>query len=399
MKNNLDEKQIQNLLTFSRGIMNGENGKNLIEKYKESISTVTPLEVIELENRQIKSGIPTSKIKKNIGQVLNTFFLSLSEYKWENPPEGTFLYYLMKENRALEIRLNTVKQILKDYNTNTEFTYQNLRNKLIPIFLEILDFDKHYIKKENILFPYLEKYWHNYNPIKVMWSLHDDIRNSLKKLLLIIENPGSQWNDLNIEIGKFFFLVIGMIFKEEKIIFPAAFETIPEKEWKTMHLQSFEMPFSLIESPIKPEIIIKEGKWQKECTYKADSGEISLDQLEMIFRNLPVELTMIDDNDKVVFFSDSDNRIFPRSPAIIGRAVQNCHPPESVHIVNEIIETFKKGTKQKAEFWFNFRNKFVFTTYYALHNKSGTYKGILEVSQDISRFKNLEGERRLLNWD
>jgi len=166
-----------------------------------------------------------------------------------------------------------------------------------------------------------------------------------------------------------------------------------------MHLQSFDLPFSFIETPKKPEIIFQEGFQQNECLFKTDSGEVSLNQLELIFRNLPVEMTMINENDKVVFFSDSENRIFPRSSAIIGRGVQNCHPPESVHIVNEIISAFKKGTKQKAEFWFKFRDKFIFTTYYALHNKSGTYKGILEVSQDITRFKNLEGERRLLNWN
>ena len=110
-------------------------------------------------------------------------------------------------------------------------------------------------------------------------------------------------------------------------------------------------------------------------------------------------MTMIDENDKVVFFSDSDSRIFPRSSAIIGRDVQNCHPPESVHIVNEIISAFKKGTKEKAEFWFKYKEILIFTAYHALHDKSGNYRGILEVSQDISRFKDLEGERKLLNWD
>ncbi|MEA1911780.1 MAG: PAS domain-containing protein, partial [Spirochaetota bacterium] len=182
-------------------------------------------------------------------------------------------------------------------------------------------------------------------------------------------------------------------------IYPVAVETIQKKDWQAMHLQSFDLPFTFIDTPKKPDIIIKEGSWQKECSFKTETGEVSMDQLELIFANLPVEMTMIDENDKVVFFSDSENRIFPRSSAIIGRDVQNCHPPESVHIVNEIIETFKKGTKQKAEFWFKFKEKFIFTVYHALHDKEGIYKGILEVSQDISRFKNLEGERRLLNWE
>jgi len=399
MKNNFNEKRIVDLLLFSKGIMIGKNGKELIEQYRNAIDNVTPFDIIELENRQINNRISTSDIKKSIGKILNALYSSLSSYEWEKPVEGTFLYYLMLENRALEKKLNTIKRILKSYHTNESFTYPQLRQKLIPLFLEILEFDNHYIKKENILFPYLEKNWQNYNLIKVMWSLHDDIRNSLKEIILILENPAGIWDQLNIKIGRFFFLTFGMIIKEDRIIYPAAIETIPKEDWQQMHLQSFEIPFTFIEIPKKPEIIIKEGSWQKECLFKTDSGEVSLDQLELIFGNLPVEITMIDENDKVVFFSDSENRIFPRSSAIIGRDVQNCHPPESVHIVNEIIETFKKGIKQKAEFWFNFKEKSIFTSYYALHDKSGTYKGILEVSQDITKFKNLEGERRLLNWD
>lgn len=399
MAANIDEKRIIDLVAFSKGIMKGENGKDLIDRYQKTIDNVTPFDIIELENRQIINGVSTSDIKKSIGKILNALYSSLSGYEWEKTAEGTFLYYLMLENRALEEKLNTIKQILKKYHTEESFTYPRLRQKLIPLFLEALDFDNHYIKKENILFPYIEKYWDNYNPIKVMWSLHDDIRNSLKKIILILENPSGIWDQLNIEIGRFFFLTFGMIIKEERIIYPVAMETIPEKDWRKMHLQSFDFPFTYIETPEKPEIIIKDDSWQKECTFKTESGEISLDQLELIFGNLPVEMTMIDENDKVVFFSDSDNRIFPRSSAIIGRDVQNCHPPESVHIVNEIISTFKKGTKQKAEFWFNFKGKKIFTSYFALHDKSGKYRGILEVSQDISKFKDLEGEKRLLNWN
>ncbi len=399
MTDQYNKKRIENLISFSMGVMKGENGKELIDRYQDAIDNVTPFDIIELENKQINRGVSTSDIKKSIGKVLNSFYSSLSGFEWETPAEGTFLYYLMLENRALELKLNTIKQILKKFHMEESFTYSMLRNKLIPLFLEILDFDSHYIKKENILFPYIEKHWNNYNPIKVMWSLHDDIRSSLKEIILILENPQGIWDQLNIEIGKYFSLTFGMIIKEERIIFPVAAETIPVKDWQDMHLQSFEMPFIYIETPIKPEIIIKDIAWQKECSFKTETGEVSLDQLELIFGNLPVEMTMIDENDKVIFFSDSDNRIFPRSSAIIGRKVQNCHPPESVHIVNEIISAFKEGRKEKAEFWFKFKEKLIFTVYHALHDKSGNYKGILEVSQDISRFKDLEGERKLLNWN
>jgi uncharacterized protein len=399
MGSEIDEIQINNLLAVSQGLMKGGNGKLLIEKYKDTIDKLTPFDIIELENRQMIKGISITDIKRSIGKVLNAFFSPLSLYEWVKPREDTFLYYLMLENKALESRLSEIKQILKNFHLEDSFTFTRLRTKLIPKFLEILDFDNHYIKKENILFPFLEKHWVNYNPIKVMWSLHDDIRDSLKKIILILENPASIWDQLNREIGKFFFLSFGMILKEDKIVYPVAFQTIPEDDWKSMHLQSFEIPFPFIKTPIKPEIVIKDSTWKEDYTFKTSTGEVTVDQLELIFGNLPVELTIIDEDNKVIFFSESGSRIFPRAPAIIGREVQNCHPPESVEIVNRIISAFRAGTKEKAEFWFKYKEKLVFTVYNALFDKSGKYRGILEVSQDISSFKNLEGERKLLNWD
>ena len=132
MTKSYNEKRIPELISFSMGIMKGENGKALMDRYKKVIDNVTPFDVIELENRQMKRGVSTSDIKKSIGKILNAFYSSLASYEWDKPGEGTFIYYLMLENRALELKLNTIKQILKKYHMEELFTYQILRNKLIP---------------------------------------------------------------------------------------------------------------------------------------------------------------------------------------------------------------------------------------------------------------------------
>lgn len=255
------------------------------------------------------------------------------------------------------------------------------------------------ILKENILFPYLEKFWDNYLPLKVMWSLHDDIRKSLKEILNLLQDRWSPWDDLNREIGNYFFLAYGMIFKEELIVFPVAHETVESKYWDEMHIKSFEFSFPFITPPERPEVVIKDDHWNYKEIFQTDTGALNFEQMEIIFRNLPLDITIVDENDKVVYFTRSKERIFPRSSAIIGRRVQNCHPPESVHIVEKIIDSFKEGEKNDAEFWIDAKGKKLLIKYYAMRNSRGEYRGVMETIQDITEIQSLEGEKRLLDWN
>ncbi len=398
-KKEYSSRRIKDLLDFSMGIMNGENGRELIEKYKNAIETLTPHEMLAMEEEQLKMGIPPSMIKKNIGKVINTFYKALNSYQWEKPANRGFLYYLMEENRELEKRLKAIKAILKEYNPGDSSGLDNLKRKLTSPFIELLSFDDHYLKKENILFPYLEKFWDNYLPLKVMWSLHDDIRKSLKEILNLLQDRWSLWEDINREIGNYFFLAYGMIFKEELIIFPVAHETVEAKYWDEMHIKSFEFSFPFITPPQRPEVVIKDDNWNYKEIFQTDTGALNFEQIEIIFRNLPLDITIVDENDKVVYFTRSKERIFPRSSAIIGRKVQNCHPPESVHIVEKIIDSFRTKEKDKADFWINAKGKKLLISYSALRNKDGEYRGVMETIQDITEIQSLEGEKRLLDWN
>ena len=415
---NNSEKRLKDLIAFSLGMMNGENGKMLIEKYKDAIENVSPYDMLKLEDKQMQMGLSPKVIKKDVEKVINVFSRSLERYEWKKPEEGSFLYFLILENEAFTFKLNQIKKIIKSYRGNEKTKFSELKEELLPRFKEFTLFDYHYIKKENILFPYLEKRWKSYRPLKVMWSLHDDIRKSLKELLIILEDSDSQWDDFNPLLGKYFSLVFRMIQKENLIIFPISSETVDKKSWEEMYSQSFEYPFPFIETPqkhkeeelkkqVEGDIPLEEGVPSLEGgdfllgpgIFNSETGNLTFEQILLVFNNLPVDITIVDENDKVKFFNNAKDRFFPRSPAIVGRSVSNCHPPESVHIVEEIVETFKNGTRDKAEFWIQMKGHFILIQYFALRNKKGEYKGIIEVSQDATHIRNLKGERRLLNWE
>ena len=406
MSKNIDnsEKRLQDLLAFSMGMMSGESGKELIEKYQDAIDNITPHDMLSLEDKQVQMGMTPDIIKKDVEKIINVFSKSLDRYEWEKPKEGTFLYYLMLENEAFKFKLNQVKKILRSYRGRESSHFQELKAELLPRFIEFKSFDYHYIKKENILFPYLEKVWSNYRPLQVMWSLHDDIRRTLKEVIALLEDPSTEWSDFNPILGKYYSLVFRMIQKEDIIIFPVATETVSEESWHEMHLQSFEYPFPFIETPAKPEEE-KQSQHTKESflsepgMFVAETGNMTLEQVLLVFNHLPVDITVVDENDRVLFFNKPKERFFPRSPAIVGRSVNNCHPPESVHIVEEIVETFRKGDRNTATFWIELKGRFILIQYFALRNEKGVYKGVMEVSQDATDIRKLEGQRRLLNWE
>lgn len=398
------EKRLEQLLAVSLGIMNGENGKELIERHKEAIEQITPYDMLKLEDRQMQMGIGPELIKIYIDKVINVFFRYLKNYSWEKPKEGTFLYYLMLENSAFTFRLNQIKKILKNYRGREVDSFTEMKRDLRPRFQEFFEFDNHYIKKENILFPYLENNWKDHRPLKVMWSIHDDIRKTLKNLVALLKQNDSDWTDFSKILGKYYFLVFGMIQKEELVLFPIAAETVGNEAWDEMHRQSFEYPFPFVETPVQTkrsrekDANVQPGKAEKSGIF-SETGFMSVEQALLVFNALPVEITYVDENDTVQYFNRGKDRIFPRSPAVVGRKVQNCHPPESVHIVNEIVETFRSGKKEKAEFWIQMKGKFVLISYFALRNQNGEYKGVLEVSQDVTAILALEGEKRLLDWE
>lgn len=391
-------ERLDALTDFSRRLIRGENGKMLIEKHQPVIDTVTSAEAMQVLDRMLVEGFSNEEVKAFTGKIINVFYKSLSSYEWEKPGEGHFLFYLMLENREVQKIMTEIKTVTRNYFKRENQDIPDMIQNLRVLIGKLKDYELHYIKKENILFPYIEKAFPQYRCLQLMWSFHDDFRRSLKVLDTILESGIPDNCQLNKEIGKLFFVVLPIVFREEQIVYPVALRAIPEKDWADMLVQAKEIGWCFIEPPSGKYL---SGQTSFNMNGKIDlgSGFLSAGQLILLLNNLTIDTTFIDENDEVQYFSGGTHRIFHRSKAIIGRKVQNCHPPESVHIVNEIISAFRKGQKDHADFWIQMKGRFISIRYFALRDEDGNYKGTIEVSQDVTEIRSLQGERRLLEWE
>lgn len=274
----------------------------------------------------------------------------------------------------------------------------DIPTEILTALEQLAQVDIHYTRKENQLFPYLEK--HEFTgPSQVMWGLHDDVRGLLRKLRKVIEDGDTEaLRENGLELAR---IISEMVYKEEKILFPTAIGMLDPEEWRAIRAGDDEIGYAFIDTP--PEWTGTMDKGEDRPVHmgqlKLNTGVLSQLQLDRMLLSMPFEFSFVDENDEVRYYSGHAERVFPRSPAVIGRKVQNCHPPHSVHMVNAILEAFKEGTKEKAEFWLTINEKFIHVSYYPVRDDNGCYLGCLEVTQDITRIKNLEGERRLLEWD
>ena len=387
-----DQVRVKNLTEYVQGLLNKENGRELYFKYRTYIEGVTPQEVFEIFHLILQKGVKPKEILTVLDKAINVFYKSLSNYTWKWPDKDSFMDYLMRENRALEEKLEGIKEIIKDMSSEAG------KKELILGMHELRKFNDHYLKKENILFPYLEKKMKKFDGLAIMWALHDEARTQLKKVIECLEAEGCIEGEFNSELGKLFFDMYGLVQKEELILFPAASEVITDNEWLEMQRQSMEYEFPFIERPEPADSgyipDIKEG-----CRFETETGALDFNEILAIFNALPVDLTFVDENKKVKFFTKPKDRIFPRSPAVIGRDVEKCHPPESVHVVNEILDAFKEGRQDNAVFWIRVKGRMILIQYFAVRDSMGRYLGTLEVSQDITDIVKLEGERRLLHFN
>ncbi|MBT2689557.1 DUF438 domain-containing protein [Bacillus sp. ISL-47] len=316
-------------------------------------------------------------------------------YKPEDQP-GHPIHTFIRENREVDKHLReklkvSLEAFIKD--DNEENVY-----KLLEDCTLLLDLDKHYSRKENLLFPYLEKYG-IYGPTNNMWRIDDFIRDGIKEAKQLLSNYNGDKQKVIQEAQFIFNEVSAMIYREEHILFPMALKNLTEDEWIKIAHESDEIGFCLTgpEAEWKPERKAIGDKAISEGYIKMETGILSLKQLELLLNHLPVDITFIDHDDVVRYFSHGRERIFARTKAVIGRTVQNCHPPRSVHVVEELLEDFKAGRKDSEDFWIKFRDKYVYIRYFAVRDENGSYVGTLEFTQNISPIQEIEGEKRILS--
>ncbi len=380
--------RIENLIQYCQGIYNKEDGKVLYEKYLTDIKTVTPEEVIQIENEQLKMGMTPKDMLTVVDKLMNVFYESLSAYQlYVKVP--LFLQNMIDENKALTSILDEFKEVMKN---PTEMTSTQVREFLY----KLKGYNNHMEKVENIIFSSLEKLDDHFDGLKIMWSLHDEIRNTIK--FLIKESENQKPIDLIVGLGKLYFLLYGVVQKQNLILFPVVINKLDDHTFEDMFDASFEYGFSYIQEPERIDRGDSLNMDQLNNILKTETGHLEIETLVSILNVLPIDFTFVNADDEVQFFNDNPDRVFPRSKSVIGRNVRNCHPPESVDVVEKILQSFREGKRDKAEFWIKLRGKMVYIYYLPISDKAGVYKGCLEISQEISGLRALEGEQRLLDW-
>lgn len=392
--------KLDSLVTYATRMLEGERGVDLYDEYKDILTQVNPNDVIVVVDELIKTGEDISDIKRTVNKILNIFYEPIKSFGKAEVEEDHFLFYLMAENREIKKLMKELKIDLKTVFSHQDRKQELRKNKdiLKSKLLRLQEYDKHNLKIENILFPYFEKAHPEHLCVNVMWSMHDDARVSLKKLITNLEKEEPSINEFNQEIGKLYFSILPVIFREEYILFPICQKLIEPNVWDEMTNQSREIGYAFISGPEDASRTkkVEKGKVEEDMV-DLDTGILNIDQIIRLFNNLPVDITYVDENDEVRYFSNTKNRHFPRSKAIIGRKVQNCHPPESIDVVNKIVASFKSGEKDSESFWIQMNGRFILIQYFAVRDENGNYKGVAEVSQDVTEIRNLKGEKRLLN--
>jgi len=389
------EVRVAQLVQLFNGILKGENLGQLVAENHKLIDSTIPSDVISLVDQLVLMKIPMADLKKGINKLLNLLHKTLSEYPYYPPEKERFLGCMTENNRILDERLQQIRPLIRQINQQPENT--ELRKSLLEKLLEIEKFSNYYLIKENMLFPLIEKFVPEFRCLSVMWSFHDDIKRNLKLAIEQLESGSFDLKSFNRLSGDLFFNIYAIKFREERILYPLAEEVIPFEILNSLFKESLEIGFPFYTPDIIPEN--DEMKESLENRIDLETGNLTLKQIKLVFNHLPVDITFVDEYDKVVYFSSPKKRIFPRSKAIIGRDVHNCHPPESVHVVEQIVDSFRSGKKDVASFWINIKGQKLLIQYFAIRDENGNYKGVVEVSQEISEIQNLQGEKRLLDWE
>ena len=403
--NNVTQRKemIKNIL---RGLHEGKPLEELKAQFAVLAKEADASEIAEVEQLLIGEGMPTADIQELCDLHVAVVREALEHQPTPETVPGHPVFSFRAENQVGERFLNGLQDALSVPGAAGLKAAQQQLQKL-------MSFDRHYLRKENLLFPYLEK--HSFTgPSAVMWGIHDEVRAGWKQLKALLEaGPQSDQTAFTTKANeifeKFDHQMREMFYKEEKILFPAAIDRLSDKEWAAIRNQESELGYFIIKPSAEWKPVVLEETASAPIPEKPQSapvtaGEIPLstgvltaEQINLMLTHMPVDVTFVDENDRVRFFSQTKERIFDRQPAIIGRKVQNCHPPQSVHKVQQIVEDFRAGKRDVAEFWIQMMGKFIHIRYFALRDAAGNYRGTIEVSQDVAPIRALEGEKRLLD--
>lgn len=392
------EQRIEELKQIIGHLHAGGDLEEARARFARAAKDVEASEIATMEEELIRGGLPVAEVQRLCDVHVGAFRQALDEHAAVEAPPGHPVHTYMVANAVMTELANELGRLARGIAAGNDVEGSFSRSQ--AVLERLAGLENHYQRKENQLFPLLERHGVT-GPTQVMWGVHDEIRAALKALRAAVARRDVK--AFSIGAPALARDIVEMAYKEEKILFPMSLQTLTEAEWAEIRRGEDELGYALIEPAVpwpnaEPEAVAGVST-AGGVLAGLMTGDVSLEQLNLILTHLPVDLSFVDENDTVRFYSEGPERIFPRSPAIIERTVQNCHPPKSVHVVQDILDSFRAGRQSVAEFWIQLHGRFVHIRYFAVRDKAGAYRGCLEVSQDVTGIRKLENERRLLAWE
>ncbi len=415
-----DKKEL--LAQIMTALAKGEKEKadKFIKIFMDYVPEITSEEVTEVAQKLDDQGV-FSDVQHHMSIEQNVFAIidaKITAQDLNSFPEGHPIHTFLAENKVIKELCERAKSLLNDENS-----FDSLYTDWILLSKQFLDLNIHYLRKENQLFPFLEKRGFSH-PSTIMWSIHDAIRDVAKKFAKEVEAKNKE--EAYKVLAELQQNAFEMTIKEERILLPKSTKLLTQNDWVEIARGEEEIGWCYIEKPIMwnpnwthPSEAEGDGQYASSSNNNAtpqafnpeqatrstvgginlEVGVITPEQINLIFKHMPFDVTYVDEFDEVRYYNKGDDRVFPRSPGIIGRQVKFCHPPKSVHMVERIVDAFKKGERNEANFWINFQGKFIYIQYFAVRDEKGHYRGVIEITQDASTVRSLEGEQRLLDWE
>jgi len=392
------EKRKQAIKDTLRLLHEGKSVEEVQSIFRDAFDGVEASEISAAEQTLINEGLPVSEVQRLCDVHSAVFKGSIEEIHAPSDVSkipGHPAHTIKAENAAITAHMNERIRPLLARVAEGKLAAQ----ALLPEIGALLAIDQHYSRKENLLFPYLEQHGITAPP-KVMWGVDDEIRALLKDSAKLAAQGSDQTAE---KLTEGLTRVEEMIFKEENILIPMLIDTLSAEEWSAVAEESGEIGYCMIAPP---------PVWRAKAAPAAEAtaplapangsvllptGFLSVPELSRLLDTLPLDITFVGADDTVRYFSQGSERVFPRTKAIIGRNVKNCHPPASVHIVEGIVADFKSGKKDHEDFWIQLGDKFVYIRYFAVRDEAGAYLGVLEVTQDIKPIQAIKGEKRLVS--
>jgi hypothetical protein len=403
------QKRIEIMKSLIRQLHRGAAEDRVRKQLETLLDEADYNDVFVMEVQLIQEGIPAEVVQDLCDTHTRVLKKHLDLQETPQTIPGHPVHTFVEENRELTKVTTQIRHLMNQVAAKpAEEDVSELMGSIHQLLNNLMDVEKHYRRKENLLFPYFEKN-DLPGPPAVMWGKHDEVRELLKTTLegfqqvsgfLAAESAAYNQFSVSLVVDA----IDDMIYKEEKILFPTALDLLREEDWYAIYLESDETGYCLY---VPQFSWTPEGDFHKDMRKPAGgdgrvqmpTGSFKLEELIAMFSTLPFDITFVDKEDSVRYFSPGKERIFERTRAILGRKVQYCHPPKSVHIVNQIVKDFKDGKQEQARFWINLGGRMIYIVYYAVRDEAGEYLGTLEVTQDITGVRALEGERRLLAYD